>query len=298
MFPPMSVVTPSFTSTFKPASSDEDDDDTLGGGGSFRRFDTSTPTPLDSRRGSSGGLGGAPSFSSGLLPFGIAFIMVSDNVDVASEIPGSYEVEPNEIDRGEAEEGLDLGEEADDEGDGTKGRAEAASTKPTPNPDEMAKLKTIIKPGTSGEQPPAAPKTGSKRGSTHLDGGAASSKSSTKDLDVSRSSTRPKKKGGTPTKVTSPGEWSKKDIDIVRQIQYKADLQRFQAYCTNKIDPPNLACINTIDHSKYIDVACADPTSVIANSVFSRQEGRSGPTSRKEPRDPGLLTLRRCPLTG
>ena len=51
MFPiiPMPVATPSFTSTFKPASSDEDEDnDTLGGGRDFRRFETSTPMPVDS----------------------------------------------------------------------------------------------------------------------------------------------------------------------------------------------------------------------------------------------------------
>ena len=146
----MSAVNPSFTSMFKPASSDEDDgddDDTLGGGEGFRRFETSTPTPLDSGCGSSGGLGGAPSFSSGSLPFGGAFIMASDNVEVAGGIPGGYEVEPDEIDRGEADEGLDLGEEADDEGDGERGTAEEASTKPTPDPNEMAMLKTIIKPG-------------------------------------------------------------------------------------------------------------------------------------------------------
>ena len=169
MFPPMpmSAVTPSFTSTYKFASSDEDDgdgdDDTLGGDGSFRRFNTSTPTPLDSGRGSSGGLGGLPSFSSGSLPFGGTFIMASDNVKAAGGIPGDYEVEPNEIDHGEADEGLDLGEEAGDKGDGKKGRAKEALTEPTPDPDEMAGFKTIIKPGTSVEQPPAVPRTGSKR---------------------------------------------------------------------------------------------------------------------------------------
>ena len=75
--------------------------------------------------------------------------MASDNVKAAGGIPGGYEVEPDEIDRGEADEGLDLGEEADDKGDGEKGRAEEASTKPTPDPDEMAKLKTIIKASTT-----------------------------------------------------------------------------------------------------------------------------------------------------
>ena len=275
MFPPMpmAAANPSFTSTFKPASSDDngggDDDDTLGGGGSFHRFETSTPTPVDSGRVGSGGLGRAPSFSSSSLPFGGAFIMASDNVEAASEIPGGYEFEAEEIDRGGADEGLDLGEEADDEGEGEKGRAEEASTKPAPDPDEMVRLKTIIKLGTSGEQPPAAPKTGGKQGSTHINGGAASSESSAVYLDVSHSSTQPKKKGGTPTKVTSPGDWSKEDVNIVCQIQYKADLQHFQTYRTNKIDPPDLACINTVDHSKYLDVARTDPNSVVANSVFS-----------------------------
>ena len=69
--------------------------------------------------------------------------------------------------------------------------------------------------------------------------------------------------------MTSLNEWSKEDINLVRQIQYKMDLQRFQTYRTNKINPADLACINTVDHSNYLDVACADPGSVIAKSVFS-----------------------------
>ena len=63
MFPPIltPVAAPSFTSMFKPASSDEDEDDnTLGGSGDFHRFETSTPTPVDSGRGSAGGFSGAP----------------------------------------------------------------------------------------------------------------------------------------------------------------------------------------------------------------------------------------------
>ena len=220
MFPPipMSAANPSFTSTFKPASSDEDNsngDDTLGGSGDFRRFDTSTPTPVDSGCGSSNGLGGAPSFSSGSLPFGGAFILASDNMEATGEAPGGFKAEQDELDRGDADEGLDLGEEADDEGDGDKGAAEEAMAKPPPDPNEIAMLKTIIKPVPPGEQPSAAPKTGGKRSSNHLDGGGASSESSAEDLDASRSSTRPKRKVGTPTKVTSPNEWSKEDIDLV-----------------------------------------------------------------------------------
>ena len=56
MFPPAPVPAPptSFSSTFKPASSDENDDnddDMLGASGGFCRFETSTPTPYDSRHG-------------------------------------------------------------------------------------------------------------------------------------------------------------------------------------------------------------------------------------------------------
>ena len=51
--------------------------------------------------------------------------------------------------------------------------------------------------------------------------------------------------------------------------RYKTDLPHFQTYCLNKIDPEDLASINTKDHSAYIEVAWADPGSVIRKSVFS-----------------------------
>ena len=47
------------------------------------------------------------------------------------------------------------------------------------------------------------------------------------------------------------------------------DLQRFQTYHRNKIDPSNMASINTKDHSAYIEVAWADPGSLIRKSLFS-----------------------------
>ena len=53
------------------------------------------------------------------------------------------------------------------------------------------------------------------------------------------------------------------------QICYKTDLQCFQTYRTNKIDPTDLTSINTRDHSTYLEVAWADPGSVIKKSVFS-----------------------------
>ena len=128
-------------------------------------------------------------------------------------------------------------------------------------------LKQIIKPAAGG-QPSTAPKLGDKRGSTHLDGSSGSSDSSGEDLDASRG-TQTKKKTLTPTKASHPNQWSEDDIDIVRQIRYKTDLQCFQTYRTNKIDPTDLASINTRDHSTYLEVAWADPASVIKKSVFS-----------------------------
>ena len=73
----------------------------------------------------------------------------------------------------------------------------------------------------------------------------------------------------TPTKASHPNQWSEDDIDIVRQIHYKMDLQRFQTYRTNKIDPADLTSINTRDHSAYLEVVWVDPGSVIKKSVFS-----------------------------
>ena len=74
-----------------------------------------------------------------------------------------------------------------------------------------------------------------------------------------------------PTKapISHPSQWAEEDIDVVRQTHYKTDLQRFQTYRQNKIDPGDMASINTKDHSAYIEVARADPGSVIRKSVFS-----------------------------
>ena len=149
-------------------------------------------------------------------------------------------------------------------------------------------LKQIIKPTTSG-QPSTVPKSGNKQGSTHLDGGSGSSDSSSEDLDASRGA-RTKKKTSMPTKALHPNQWSEDDIDIVRQICYKMDLQCFQTYCTNKIDPADLTSINTRDHSAYLEVAWADPGLVIKKSVLSmvayhatlKQQGGDTPKFNKE----------------
>ena len=47
------------------------------------------------------------------------------------------------------------------------------------------------------------------------------------------------------------------------------DLQCFQNYRINKIDPADINSINTKDHSAYLEVARADPSSVVRKSVFS-----------------------------
>ena len=66
-----------------------------------------------------------------------------------------------------------------------------------------------------------------------------------------------------------PSQWTDEDIDVVCQTRYKVDLKHFQTYRLNIIDPGNIASINTKDHSAYIEVAWADPGSVICKSIFS-----------------------------
>ena len=68
--------------------------------------------------------------------------------------------------------------------------------------------------------------------------------------------------------VSHPSQWAEEDIDVVRQACYKMDLKRFQTYRRNKIDPGDIASINTSINT-YIEVARADPGSVIRKSVFS-----------------------------
>ena len=158
-----------------------------------------------------------------------------------------------------------MGQDADNEGDGEK---DPTSGETLPDPSELELLQEIIDPAAHNRLPPA-PKSGDKRGPSHLDSGSASSDSSVEDLDAK--GVHPKKKGSTPTKVPvlHPSQWAEEDIDVVRQTRYKTDLQCFQTYCQNKIDPGDMASINTKDHSAYIEVAQADPGSVIRKSVFS-----------------------------
>ena len=271
MFPPTPAPPTLFASTFRPASSnenddDDNDDDTLDASKGFHRFRSSLSTPSNSGCGSAGGFSHTPAFPSTPLPHGGAFILASDPKEVPSSAPG---VPPgNKEDRSQEpiDEELDMGLEADDEAEGEKELTEATGDKSMIDPGEVELLKEIIKIPTS-DQASTAPKSGNKWGSTHLDGGSSLSDLSVEDLDARGAWA--KKKGAMPTKALHPSQWSDKDIDVVHQIHYKTDLKCFQTYRRNKIDPGDIASINTKDHSTYIDVAKADPSSVIRKSVFS-----------------------------
>ena len=253
----------SFSTTFRPQSSDDDDNndaDNYGTSSSFRRFDSSLLAPA---RGDLSRTG-CPYTVTPLLHRG-AFHLSTDPKEPPSSSLGAVPDDDEERGSQLGDDNLDMGQEADDEGDGKK---DLASYETLPDPSELELLQEIIDPAAH-NQPPSAPKSGDKRGPSHLDGGSASSDSSVEDLDAKGAC--PKKKGSTPTKASGshPSQWTDEDIDVVHQTRYKMDLQRFQTYRLNKIDPGDMASINTKDHSAYIEVAWADPGSVIRKSVFS-----------------------------
>ena len=257
-----------FSSTFRPASSDEDNDnDDVPGSLSFCHFGASSPAPSASGRRSIGSFSHTPSFTSTPLPHGGAFRLAGHPKEMSSSAAGMPPGDEGVGGQGLFDEGLDMALEADNEADADKEPTKDVGDEFDIDPEEVQMLKQIIKPAAGGE-PSTAPKSGDKLGLTHPDGGSSSSDSSSEDLDASRG-TQAKKKMLTPTKVLHPNQWSEDDINIVRQIHYKMDLQHFQTYCTNKIDPTDLTSINTRDHSTYLEVAWADPGSVIKKSVFS-----------------------------
>ena len=161
------------------------------------------------------------------------------------------------------DEDLDAGLDADNEGDGEKDPAEGDES--LIDATELKILQGIINLGAQ-DQVPTLPKLGEKQGPGHLDGSIGSD-SSAEDLDAK--DTQPKKKGSTPVKVTSnTSQWTEEDLDVVHQIRYKTDLERFQKYRHNKMTEADLSTINTNDHSDYIKVAKVNPGTVIEKSVF------------------------------
>ena len=264
--PPLPLVA-SFSNTFRPQSSDDDNDDNDDGnynaGSSFCRFDSSLSTSTQGDPSATGQTG-RPYTSTPLLHGG-AFHLSTDPKEPPSSSLGAAPDEDEERGSLLGDDNLDMGQEADDEEDGEK---DLTGDEILPDPSELELLQGIMNPAAHNQLPPAS-KSGDKRGPSHLDGGSASSDSSVEDLDAKGA--RPKKKGSTPTKapISHPSQWGEEDIDVVRQTRYKTDLQRFQTYHRNKIDLGDMASINTKDHSAYIEVARADPGSVIRKSIFS-----------------------------
>ena len=69
--------------------------------------------------------------------------------------------------------------------------------------------------------------------------------------------------------LSNTGQWTDEDLDVVHQLHYKTNLDRFQTYQCNKIMPADLSTINTKDHSTYIEITKAHPGTVFKKSVFS-----------------------------
>ena len=253
----------SFSTTFRPQSSDNEDneDNNYGAGSSFCRFNSSQSAPACGDLSRTG----RPYTSTPLLHRGAFHLSTNPKEPPSSALSAAPD---NDEEHGSqlGDDNLDLGQEADDEGDGEK---DLAGDETLPDPSKLELLQEIIDPAAH-NWPPPVPKSGDKRGPSHLDGGSALSDSSVEDLDAKGA--RPKKKGLMPTKasaISHPSQWVEEDIDVVRQTCYKTDLQRFQTYRQNKIDPGDMASTNTKDHSTYFEVVWADPGSVICKSVFS-----------------------------
>ena len=247
MFPPPPLPSvASFSTTFRPQSSDDDDDDddNYGAGSSFCRFDSSLSAPAYRDLSRTG-----HPYMSTLLLHGGAFRLSTDPKEPPSSALGRAPNDDEERGSQLGDDNLDMGQEADNEGDGEK---DPAGDKTLPDPSELELLQEIINPAAH-NQPPPVPKSGNKRGPSHLDGDSASSDSSVEDLDTKGAHL--KKKGSMPTKALAashPSQWAEEDIDVVRQTRYKTDLQHFQTYHRNKINPGDMASINTKDHSTYI----------------------------------------------
>ena len=168
MFPPQpSPLVASFSTTFRPQSS-EDDEDNYGTGSSFRRFDSSLLVPP----GGDLGKAGHPYTSNPLLRGGVFRLSTNPKEPPSSALgvaPDYDEERGSQL----GDDNLDMGQEADNEGDGEK---DQAGDETLFDPSELELLQEIIKPAAH-NQPLSAPKSGDKRGPSHLDGDSASTDS-------------------------------------------------------------------------------------------------------------------------
>ena len=152
MFPlPPPPLVASFSTTFRLQSSDDDDDDAenYGVSSSFCRFDSSLSVPV---RGLF--------YVSTPLPHGGAFRLSTDPKEPPSSSLGAALDDDEEHGSQLGDDNLDMGQEANDEGDGQK---DPAGDETLPDPSEPELLQEIIDPAAHNQLPPA-PKSGDKRG--------------------------------------------------------------------------------------------------------------------------------------
>ena len=160
MFPPPPVAAPTFSSTFKPDSSDDhdDNDNTFGTSSSFRQFESSSPTPSSGMHGGFGRKGHSSTYTSTPLLHGGAFTLASDPKGVPSSSLGMAPAEDEEPGSQPGDDDLDMALEADDEG---KGKQDPASDEPSLDPADIELLLCTINPVINNQLPPV-PKSGDK----------------------------------------------------------------------------------------------------------------------------------------
>ena len=120
MFPQAPAPTESFSATFRPVSSKEEDDDKPISRG-IHRFESSTPVPSGHGHGSSGC---SPVFLSTPLLHRGCFILSSDWKEVPSSFLSTPPLEGEDPRLWLLDKDLDVGLDADDEGDGEKNPGE------------------------------------------------------------------------------------------------------------------------------------------------------------------------------
>ena len=155
MFPQAPSSAESFSTTFRPVSSEEEDDDEPINRG-ICRFESSTPAPSGHGRSYSGR---SPAFSCTPLLNGGHFILSSDRKETPSSSLSTPPLEGEDPGLRPVDEDPDAGLDADDEGNGEKDPGEGENL----NIDaaEVEMLQGIINPDTHG-QAPSLPKSGDK----------------------------------------------------------------------------------------------------------------------------------------
>ena len=150
MFPPLPLpLVASFSTTFRPQSSDDDDDDddtdNYGTTSSFCRFDSSLSVPMHGDLSRTG----HPYMSTPLLHGG-AFCLLTDPKEPPSSSLGTAPDDDEERGSQMGDNNLDIGQEADDEGDGEK---DPAGDETLPDPSKLELLQEIIDPAAHNQVP-------------------------------------------------------------------------------------------------------------------------------------------------